>query len=179
MFDFLDPDNGFVSNQRQLAGMMEIPQRFEKTDPRDSIFAILGLLDRDVCSEGDDRAALLKVDYTKTLADVLRDATRYSLCQSNNLRALRGANHSSDDRPNVREFSTWAVRADLQRKPLDIPLLPVIYQAYEELEAPSFLDDVSYSADVLLGQGFITEYVLETTVTCDGYYCDEYQGYQA
>jgi hypothetical protein len=136
MFDFLDPDNGFVSNQRQLAGMMEIPQRFEKTDPRDSIFAILGLLDRNVCSEGDDRAALLKVDYTKILADVLRDATRYSLCQSNNLRALRGANHSSDDRPNVREFSTWAVRADLQRKPLDIPLLPVIYQAYEELEAP-------------------------------------------
>jgi hypothetical protein len=79
MFDFLDPDNGFVSNQRQLAGMMQIPQRFEKTDPRDSIFAILGLLDRNVCSEGDDRAALLKVDYTKTLADVLRDATRYSV----------------------------------------------------------------------------------------------------
>lgn len=127
MFDFLDPDSGFVSKRKVLSGMLEIPQRFEKTEPKDSIYAILGLLDHDASVS--DQAALLKVDYTKSLADVLRDATRYALCQTRDLGALRRANHRFDVLDDSQIFPTWAVRADVQRQAQDINFLPTFFRA--------------------------------------------------
>jgi hypothetical protein len=37
MFDFIDVEHGFLSKRQRLAGLMEISERFEKTEPKDSI----------------------------------------------------------------------------------------------------------------------------------------------
>jgi hypothetical protein len=177
MFDFLDPERGFGSKRRLLAGMMEIPTRFEKTEPKDSIYAILGLIDRKEPEE-DVEAALLHVDYTKSLADVLRDATRYALCQNADLHAFRRVNHRMD-RLSSTDFPTWTVRADIQREMQDIPLLPVFFKACSGLQPPSKLHHTPYGADILVTEGLNTDSVLETTTTCDGYHWHEYEGYHA
>lgn len=57
---------------------MSLTFRFHKTDPKDSVYAVLGLIRRDV-SESEQQADLLRVDYTRPLADIVRDATRFAL----------------------------------------------------------------------------------------------------
>jgi hypothetical protein len=73
--------------------MLGIPQRFEKTKRKDSVYEILGRIDR-IESVIGDQAILLRVDYTKFLAAIHRDATRYALFQTANMSTFRRLNLS-------------------------------------------------------------------------------------
>lgn len=64
ILDFLDPDHDLSSRRLELSGMLEIPQRFQKTEHKDSIYGILGLFDG-IESESEHGATLLHVDYTR------------------------------------------------------------------------------------------------------------------
>jgi len=165
MFEILYPDHRFVSRRKHLADMFVTIRRFEKTEPKDSIFAILGLLDKDTCLES-SQLALLEVDYAKSLPSVLRDATRYSLCQRGDLDAFIPINHHFDVLADCQSFPTWAIRADLQREAWDASHLPNYFNASGGLEAPSLLDDVSLGEEVLLLQGMMVDEVSQTTATC-------------
>ena len=164
MFEILYPDLRFASKREYLAGMFVTIQKFEKTEPKDSIYAILGLLDKDTSLES-SQAALLKVDYAKTLSNVLRDATRYSLCQKGDLYALKLINHRFDVLDDCQLFPTWAIRADLQREAWDASYLPNYFNASGGLEAPSLLDDISLGEEVVLLQGIVVDGVYQTTAS--------------
>ncbi|CAN9337341.1 unnamed protein product, partial [Alternaria alternata] len=174
MFELLDRDNGHSSNHRALSTMLSRAKRFEKTEAGDSVYAILGLIDQDKTLGGDE-TALLEVNYMKSLRDVLRDATRYALCEDNNLQVLRDINHQVEILADSQTFPTWSARADLQHLPQDAHWLPNQYRAYEGLEAPSLLSDVSFEKNVLLLQGIVVDQVVQTTVVCHNniYYEDE------
>lgn len=180
MFDFIHPRNGRFSEYGRLLGdLVGVAQLFEKSEPKDSIYAILGLLDRLEPPEG-DIARLLEVDYTKSVSEILQDATRYALCQIEDLWALRMVNHRSNDITTKEGFSTWTVRADLQYiTNEDTKALLYWSEASLGLQAPSLLLDMSYGADVLLGQGITADHVLEATITCGGDYWHEDVGYHA
>lgn len=176
MWDFIDKDSGYHSKRRTLASMMELPQRFEKTEPKDSIYAILGLLDSELTSKN-EHVELIHVDYAKSLGGVLRDATRYALCQTQDLAVFRRVNHPGDDLPKDKEIPTWAVRAHLLRDPQDISLFPLFFNACKGLDPPTLLHDTSHGLGVLMGQGILVDEVTETTTTCDGFHWHEYGGY--
>ncbi|KAH8632798.1 hypothetical protein IG631_11432 [Alternaria alternata] len=165
MFELLDRDNGHSSERRPLSRMLDLAQHFEKTEAGDSVYAILGLIDRDKAL-GDNEAALLEVNYMKSLPDVLRDATRYALCEDDNLQALRDINHQVEMLADYQTFPTWTARADLQHLPQDAHWLPDQYRAYEGLEAPSLLSDVSFDKNVLLLQGIVVDQAVQTTAVC-------------
>jgi len=164
MLEILYPTRRFASRRRYLANMFMTIRRFEKTEPKDSIFAILGLLDKDTSLES-SQAALLEVSYAKTLSSVLRDATRYSLCQKGDLYALKLINHRFDVLDDCQLFPTWAIRADLQREAWDASYLPNYFNASGGLEAPSLLDDISLGEEVVLLQGIVVDGVYQTTAS--------------
>ncbi|CAN9387865.1 unnamed protein product [Alternaria alternata] len=165
MFDLLDRDNGRFANYRCLASMLDTAHRFEKTEIRDSIYAILGLIDQDEAL-GDD-VALLEVDYTKSIPDVLRDATRYALSERNDLEILHRIHHRVDMLAESSTFPTWTFRADLLLQPQDAYVLPILYCPNKGLEAPSMLSDIHLNENVLLLQGIAADQVVKTTVTYD------------
>jgi hypothetical protein len=145
--------------------MLARTRQFEKTEPRDSIYAILGLLDQDT-SLAKDQAALLGVDYTRSLPDLLRDATRYALCQTGDLGALRLIIHRFDVLADSQPFPTWTVRVDLQREAWDAEALPYWFTACEGLKAPSLLADVSFCENMLRVEGIVVDEVLQITGIC-------------
>ncbi|KAH6866350.1 heterokaryon incompatibility protein-domain-containing protein [Alternaria rosae] len=165
MFELLCPDHRFTSRREYLASMFMTIRHFEKTEPKDSIFAILGLLDKNTSLES-SQVALLEVDYVKSLSGVLRDATRYSLCQKGDLRAFNFINHRFDVLTDCQSFPTWAIRADLQQEVSDAVELPYHFDAGDGLEAPSLLDDVSLGEEVVLLQGIVVDEVYQTTASC-------------
>ncbi|KAH7084229.1 heterokaryon incompatibility protein-domain-containing protein [Paraphoma chrysanthemicola] len=158
--------------------MMGTAKLFEKNEPKDSIFAMLGL--NDSGDERDDtrRANLLRVDYTRPLGDVLRDATRYGLCQSGDLSAMRFINHRSPTLDDEQGFPTWTIRADLEHDSQDIAILPEFFHACSDLGPSSMLTEVVSDADVLVVEGFVVDRVLETTATYDDVTFG-YKGYNA
>jgi hypothetical protein len=164
MFDLLNPDPRFVSKRKYLSDMFWIVRQFEKTELRDSIYSILGLLDQGT-SLANDQAASLSVDYTKSLPDVLRDATRYALCQRGDLSALRLIDYRSDVLADSKLFPTWAVRVDLQREVFDARLLPHFFNADMGLKSQSLLADVSVGENILLLEGIVVDEVLRSTDT--------------
>jgi hypothetical protein len=167
MFDLLNPDPRFVPTRKYLSGLFWTVPQFEKTEPRDSIYAILGLLDQDT-SLTNDQAVLLGVDYTKSLPDVLQDATRYALCQRTVIDALCLIDHHSDVLADSQPFPTWAVRVNRQRQVSDARCLPYFFNADMGLESQSLLADVSFGKNVLLLKGIVVDEVLQTTITCLG-----------
>jgi hypothetical protein len=142
--------------------VMYLSRYFEKTEPRDSIFAILGLMEG-VTIGKDEHAALLEVDYTKPLSDVLRDATRYALCQDKWLEVLTYAYPLSDQPKDDQAFSSWTARTDLRSGAHDQILFPGFYSASEGLDKPSLLGDMTYGAHVLLLEGIVVGQVIQTT----------------
>jgi hypothetical protein len=139
---------------------MLLSQRFEKMESRDSVFAILGLVERDKLATVAD-PSLLRVDYTKTLPDVLRDATRYALCQAEGLEVLSLAEPCSDQTENVGDFPSWAARIDLRRGIRDLCLLPRFYHASSGLDPQPLLADTTYGAEVLLVEGIVVAQVTQ------------------
>ncbi|KAI4653184.1 uncharacterized protein J4E79_008697 [Alternaria viburni] len=165
MFKILYPHSRWVSTRGHLATMFMTIRQSEKSEPKDSIFAILGLLDKDTSLEN-SQAALLKVDYTKPLSSVLRDATRYALCQGGGLSPFNMIDHDFDVLNDPQSFPTWAIRADLQREAWDAVLLPNHFNASGGLEAPSLLEDVSFGEEVLLLEGLAVDEIYQTTASC-------------
>ena len=163
MFDLLFVDHRFDKSWPSLlATMLYTARRFENTEPRDSIFAILGLLDQESCL-GSYESSLIRVDYTKPIPDVFRDGTRYALCQTGDLHALRLVDHRSDILHDSQPCPTWTVQANEVHDAL--PLFNA-FKACDGLNRQSSLGDESSDENVLLLEGILVDEVLQPTVTC-------------
>ncbi|KAI0546602.1 HET-domain-containing protein [Xylaria curta] len=81
------------------------------SDLRDKIFAVLSLVDKEAKSSPE--ISLLEIDYRKPLREVMRDATRYVIQESNSLRILRQArNRVADQDLELDGWPSWVGRAD-------------------------------------------------------------------
>jgi hypothetical protein len=164
MFRILQNHHQHSDNNRTeaglLYGLMSFSQGFEKTEPRDSVFAILGLLDRDrLLTDADP--TLLEVDYTKPLPDILRDAMRYALCQRGDISTLVLAEPCSDILEDTETMPSWAARIDLRRGPETLIRLPIFFYASQGLGNPDFLADTTHGTEVLLVEGIVVDQVLQ------------------
>jgi hypothetical protein len=166
MFRILQNHHQHSDNNRTeaglLYGLMSFSQGFEKIEPRDSVFAILGLLDRGrLLADADP--TLLEVDYTKPLPDILRDAMRYALCQRGDISTLVLAEPCSDILEDIETMPSWAARIDLRRGPKDLIRLPIFSYASQGLGDPEFLADTTHGTEVLLVEGIVVDQVLQAT----------------
>ncbi|KAK6436499.1 hypothetical protein LTR95_007309 [Oleoguttula sp. CCFEE 5521] len=105
LFDFVDRVHGYYAGSRiGLDHLMQCGRIFEKTEPRDGVYAVLGLLPQDQVFD-------LRPDYTKPLAEVLVSATRSAIDNSQNLELFREIAHREDDLE-YGNIPSWAVRVD-------------------------------------------------------------------
>jgi len=152
--------------QYSLGDMMLSTQIFEKTEPRDSVYAILGLLKSKEASS-DRGTALLEVNYAKPVPDIMRDATRYALSESGHLGSVIGASCGLYDEAADDGFATWAMWVYQSRGLDPIPQFAPDCElgwACRGLEPATLLADVSRGPGVLLGEGFITDRAIVTTI---------------
>jgi hypothetical protein len=154
--------NNIIRQVLLLYDLISLSQSFETTEPRDSVFAILGLLDRGKLFPDAD-PALLEVDYAKSLPDILRDATRYTLHQRGDLATLEFAEPCSDSLEDIENMPSWAARIDLRRGPQDLNTLPFFFYASQGLGSPNFLADTTHGTEVLLVEGIVVDQVLQAT----------------
>ncbi|KAI1370109.1 HET-domain-containing protein [Hypoxylon crocopeplum] len=94
-----------------LSALILLAQYRLSSEPKDKVFAIVGLLPApSETTEGAD-ASLLVTDYNKPFVRILCDATRYSVQELNSLRILQAIR--SDVKPDgLDTFPSWVARVD-------------------------------------------------------------------
>ena len=158
MFDLIDCENGRYSGQKlSFQHLLVLAQNFQKTEPKDGIFATLGMLSEEICS--------LRPDYTKSLGSIMQDATRHVLSQNNNLGLLRFVNHRSD--LEVGKMPSWVRRADWQYSTETDPRpLKDLFCAANGLAAPSKLRRKPQDPSTLVIEGLLVDRVSAMTPLC-------------
>lgn len=156
--------------------MILLARKSQKTEAKDGIYAILGLLD-DLPSEG-AQARLLEVNYRKPLATILQDVTRCALCQDGELFALRAINHTAETIDGV-DFPTWVVRADQEERSSGLLRLPESFKASYGLGVPLLLEDTSCGHEVLLVEGLIANIILACTGPCTQHIWDDHKRFHS
>ena len=145
--------NAPVANIRKLTGLEKIRLGWNRglrqplreliracryrraTDPRDKIYALLGLM-------GDGRNNLLQPDYTKPVAEVYAHATQHFIIQSESLDPICGWQSLGRD-----DLPSWVPDYNLNQDLVASPLVPI--DGRESLFAASGYDHRSkYTLDV-------------------------------
>jgi len=166
MLTFHDLIVGPAGTTVHLHSMLEASRYFLKTEPRDTLYAVLGLWSRnkdpELCAQA--RKTLLKVDYTKPVADLMQDASRYSFIELGHMMVYRRC--LGDEEQNL---ASWAIRAETpSAMAKENSNLPSFTCACRGLEPAFQFHDTSYGNEVLLTQGFFVDSVADITVSCDG-----------
>jgi hypothetical protein len=151
----------------RLSDLMLAARMFDKQEPRDNIYAIIGILKRNQQFPRDhDVARLLEVDYSRPLREILQDATRCVLIQDRKMVFINALSAKVNEPDGADNFSSWTVLTNTPFTKNDSTWFPAFFTASRGLESPDSLGDVSHGADVLLVDGLILEHVAEATVTC-------------
>lgn len=154
--------------------------QFATTEPRDMVYALLGLLSKEPRSNP-LTANLLEVDYSKPLSAIMRDATRYALCEdlesnmTNSLWILGCIGHV-EDMEQFPEFPSWTIKPDYalsDRK----RVLPSFFNACRGLPAPARLRKVPFDPNLLMLEGFIVGQVDGVTDPCKDRNWHDHRGF--
>ena len=107
MYNYIDQSHGaWPEGKRTVAALMQTARRFERSEAKDSVFALLSLM------SGPVRARLVP-DYTAPLAEILQSATRLSFAEGG-LFCLQCISHGPGDLE-AADVASWAIRADTSR----------------------------------------------------------------
>jgi hypothetical protein len=150
----------------KMSDLLALFKRFEASEPRDYVYAVLGMLKkhRD-CT--DDRDKLLNVNYSKSLHHVVRDAVRYALCQDQHLKYLETYNDLFIRLDSLRDHSpSWAPIIESESTANLAKRLPLFFHTDDCLDSPTLLGDLSHGLEVLLAEGFVADHVVDTTIIC-------------
>lgn len=94
------------SLKHRLWSRMQLTRRLEATDPRDKLYAFLGMSSEDVADE-----PLLQVDYNSSVADVYTNLAMFFFQRLMCLDALEFVNDMPTKKPRLANLPSWA--ADL------------------------------------------------------------------
>ena len=122
------------------------------TEPKDFVYGVLGLITRGPSLEQYGR--LLKPDYTKSLAEVYRDATRFAILERRNLWLLRRISHLDDMDSMPQGFPSWVPQYNRSgRRATTHPVLlaPIYAADAESLTAHGKEEDLDSNILVLKG----------------------------
>ncbi|KAK3074682.1 hypothetical protein LTR53_002689 [Teratosphaeriaceae sp. CCFEE 6253] len=97
------------SRSTALGDLLTHLNGFEAFDPRDHVYAMIGLYQR-FNGHGSPASLLLKPDYSKPLSDVLRDTTFYVLRETRTLDCLRDLQLQPDSVQTADVVPSWIPR---------------------------------------------------------------------
>ncbi|KAK5744030.1 hypothetical protein LTR17_002368 [Elasticomyces elasticus] len=157
--NYVDHEQGWAAGKpHYLAGLLWSATFFEKSEPRDGVYAVLGLLSTAL-------PPALTPDYTKSLASILQTATRYAISPEGHLGSLRKLDHRLGDLQKG-EIASWALRADRQLDDTSFAReLPYPFRACGNL-ATIHRIDVDAESSVLQLTGYVMDVVESVTEIC-------------
>ncbi|KAK5713106.1 hypothetical protein LTR15_011468 [Elasticomyces elasticus] len=169
-----DPEQNRISARPELGGLLVTATNFQKSEPRDGLYAVLGLL-------GTSPPPSLAPDYTRPLADVLQSATRYVIEErrdSDDSRALDIFQYVSQQAGDLEcgAVASWAIRVDRER---DMGLDPVPLPGGRGSLIPrnrgTEMRPLSTADNILLVKGQLVDQICDTTKVCTNaaYHSDE------
>lgn len=111
MFDYADHEHGLYAGKSALKlrmiDLLTDLQDFSATEPRDHIFALLGLWQKHHPNER--LPASVEPDYMSPLSDVLRRASQLAIQDEGSIYVLRSVHHRIDE-PEIPGLPTWVPR---------------------------------------------------------------------
>ncbi|KAK5680352.1 hypothetical protein LTS10_007279 [Elasticomyces elasticus] len=136
--------------------LLQIAVNFERSEPRDGIFAVLGMLLKQPES--------IIVNYTKSTEALLLEITRYVLGRSNDLDAFHHISHRSDPRG----ICSWILPYDRQVDKAWDPmrLSSSRFRACTGLEYPRDLGDACHNNDTITLAGLGIDSISFATPVC-------------
>ncbi|KAK6433325.1 Ubiquitin-like protein [Oleoguttula sp. CCFEE 5521] len=157
MFNLADREHGWYNYDETppLLDILSVSRVFEKSEPRDGVYAVLGIVAQ---STG------IVPDYRKCVETINKETTRHLLRSNNDLWALRGVSHSIDGPRGC----SWACRYDLG---LDAHLDPdgidpLDFRAHVEHEVPSLLEPEGSDPNTISLEGIQTDSVSVASTVC-------------
>ena len=160
LWGYKDRDQSpWAREAKQLRHLLVVASQFDSTEPKDSVFALVGLLSQRLPST-------LRPDYAKSLADILQAATRYAIAESSGLWILEYIHHRSDGMEDG-AVATWAYRVDKShtKSRSFFQQLPDIFHASDGLEQPSIVDQSPVRSSVLSLEGLEVDTIADATCT--------------
>ncbi|KAK3658340.1 hypothetical protein LTR56_001751 [Elasticomyces elasticus] len=146
---YIDHDQGVPAGRAGgIMSSLVCSTLFEKTEPRDGVFAILGLISK-------TSSQFLTPDYTKPLSEILQRATRLAFLEMGDLDLLRSVRNRSGDLEGA-HVASWVLRADRQiDTAVDASRLRNVFVAAEWLEGDySLLNCGSLDSASLMARGY-------------------------
>lgn len=135
MFDLTDREYGrFVGQHLHFDHLLILAQNYEKTNPKDSIYALLGMLPKSVHR--------LTPNYRLSLSWILQEATHRVIELNKDLSILRFVHHRHHEGLGScpHDIRTWVRRADLQyRNDLDPRPFQDLFNATQGLDSPTIV----------------------------------------
>ncbi|KAK8103037.1 Heterokaryon incompatibility protein 6- OR allele, partial [Apiospora sp. TS-2023a] len=153
---------------KSLDAILDKLVTFKCTDPRDYVYGILGLYQNIAGLEG-TLPALLTPDYTKPVAAVMRDASRYIIDQSPNLDFFRLLRHRTESTYEQTGVPSWAEPWHLRRPNQESVAKEMKHTLYSADNAVGKREHaitaatLSYDPDVLVLTGVIADKVKSTS----------------
>ncbi|KAK5689840.1 hypothetical protein LTR97_012599 [Elasticomyces elasticus] len=128
---------------------------FERSEPRDSVFAVLGILNEPID---------IIPDYTRSMQVISQETTRLMLKKTNDLNALNSTYHEED----LGDGCSWAYPFDRPSDPAVEPYPHVASDVAQTwgLVPPTKLNEDNGNADTIVLEGLKTDDVLCTTTVC-------------
>ncbi|KAK5744567.1 hypothetical protein LTR17_001962 [Elasticomyces elasticus] len=157
---YIDHDQGRMTGRFPgITDLLVCSTAFEKSEPRDGVFAGLSLL-------SGPPAPLLTPDYNKPVSEILQIATRLALLEKGDLGLLRLVKLRPGDLEGAR-VASWVLRVDRQYHPaIDSNELNLAFGAAETLVDGTSLTTDSLISAMLLTTGYVVDEVESLSRVC-------------
>jgi hypothetical protein len=177
IFDSADKDCGYFhhfSGDQKMGNLLLDLMDFQALNPRDHVFAVLGLWQRHAKST--ELPSVLEPDYTLSIQTVFRNVTRFAIQEGRNLNPLawdRGPRKGTEPK----QWPSWVPRLDYSNDRVnEAPTLKSMFRA--DAGVPMRLTDDSDRPDVLSVSGFVLDEVIRAVPAIKlGARLSEVQGY--
>lgn len=147
MFEVVDDFGRYTSPGLTFTILYRLSMVFERSEPKDGVFAVLAML-----PEGH----IIAVDYSQDLRQILKRATRRVIAEGNNLHYLDGTHHNSSDFPITEEMPSWILRADQSEDGMLVPdQFPSYWSACNGFDEPTRLISHSQNSAILTVEGVL------------------------
>lgn len=164
LFDLMDAKYGLHGRKSRIHiyRCLRLGRLFATTLPVDKVYAALGLL-----AQSERESHFLRPDYSKSLVDVLRDASYAAGSESNRSgRILSEVSHYTEYEMEGKIFPSWVPRWD---RPWQGDLEPRMLTSHSAASTglhPNLKGHWTMDANVLSVEGFSVDCVKETSSVC-------------
>lgn len=152
-----------------LFNLLDDLQSFQVHEPRDHVYGLLGLHQR-LRRQSTSASSLLRVNYERPLANILRDGTLYAIRESRSLEVFNYiSRRTDDDNWRAASFPSWVPRWD---RPWDVKHDPTRFEWHFRCcgshQTPNHISDPSSTTpDTLLAVGIEVGTITKILATFD------------